>query len=188
MKVTVTLLTFYFFFFKDNMRRNENTLPSLMQQRNEHNTNSNQSQFSFPNSIAPIKAPTQNGSSNLGKRTRDDSFMSTNRREDLPSIQQPQKKISRISKPESDGQEIATASPKIETSRPTNGADSPTPTQTNNTSNTTNSEQQSLDRSTNSNPTLSPKETKLSSDSVDNDNPGDIPTYLSFFFFPTPDP
>jgi len=70
-----------------DMRRNEkNTLPSLIQ-RNETN-------FSFPNAIAPIKPPGQNGNLQLGKRQRTEDN-SLQRGEELPSIQAP--KISRTS-------------------------------------------------------------------------------------------
>ncbi|MCR9067089.1 MAG: hypothetical protein NXI00_24200, partial [Cytophagales bacterium] len=74
-------------FCKPDMRRNEkNTLPSLIQ-RNETN-------FSFPNAIAPIKPPGQNGNLQLGKRQRTEDN-SLQRGEELPSIQAP--KISRTS-------------------------------------------------------------------------------------------
>lgn len=147
------------------MRRNEqNTLPSLMQRNEQHN-----STFAFPNSIAPIKSPTaQNGSSSLGKRPRpDDPFLSSTRREELPSIQ-PVQKISRISKPEPDSnsnnQDAKLSSPKIETRSAGND----------------NSPAQHNEPTSN---ISSPVESKLknsssgsSSDNVDNDVSGDIPT------------
>jgi len=71
------------------MRRNEgSTLPSLNLQRNDQN-------FSFPNTIAPIKSAPHNGNGNyqLGKRNREQDF--GNNREELPSIQAP--KVSRFS-------------------------------------------------------------------------------------------